>query len=593
MLAIGRMTFLLGISLSTTLLLTSTAEAQAQRTAPGPTAAPSPTPTAPLPSPTAVPGPPPQQPAAPVQAATEPSCAAEPNLLAKGNLKLTVSYAAATAWQPVGSEVQFTVTGAGMPSDDMKTAACFRWHRLDGKGDWRSTQLRVIKVDTGSSQPSVTFGARVPDDLQKDHPNFWDTGSTQKVVYTGLGLVPVADLHVVMTSTAAAWSRFESLQPVGITSITFSLILALLASLAAWLVFLGWGTLRNVKGGPILRVISSRNGVASLSQLQIMIWTFVIGAGVMYVMALSGSMIDIPATMLGLLGISGLAAVGAKIQAGASAPNQPSAPPGAVTGLSIVGAATNSSVVLNWTPPSGADPTFVYTVQYRNAGTMQWSTAASAVAAPPYAVTGLTPNTGYEFQVFAVNAKGAGPASQPLQVSTAAAAATPVGAPAQVTGLQAAAGPDPTSQMILTWALLPRPNAYTVQYRSVGTLAWATASGTADTPYTVTGLDSNTAYEFRVFAVTGGLAGMPSDLVTFRTAVRTPQWSDLVVTGDGSNEIDVTRVQMLLFTLIAAVFVTLKLIDSSQVPEIPAGILTLIGISNGVYLTAKYVPGPR
>lgn len=225
---------------------------------------------------------------------------------------------------------------------------------------------------------------------------------------------------------------------------------------------------------------------------------------------------------------------------------------------------------------------------------MQWFTAAPSVAAPPYAVTGLTPNTGYEFQIFAVNSKGSGPASPSLPVHTAAAPAPVPGAPGPIAALIAAAGPQPESQVHLTWPPpAPAPTSYTVQYRPTGTLAWATASSTATSPYDVTGLASGTTYEFQVFAVTAGVAGMPSPLTTHGTALRTPQWSDLVVTGNGTEEVDVTRVQMLLFTVIAAIFVTLKLVNGSQIPDIPPGILTLIGISNGVYLTAKYIPGPR
>ena len=56
---------------------------------------------------------------------------------------------------------------------------------------------------------------------------------------------------------------------------------------------------------------------------------------------------------------------------------------------------------------------------------------------------------------------------------------------------------------------------------------------------------------------------------------------------------DVTRVQMLLFTVIAAGFVLLQIGRESEIPEIPAGILVLMGISNGVYLTAKFIPPQR
>lgn len=70
-----------------------------------------------------------------------------------------------------------------------------------------------------------------------------------------------------------------------------------------------------------------------------------------------------------------------------------------------------------------------------------------------------------------------------------------------------------------------------------------------------------------------------------------PQWSDLIVneSQEGVREIDVARVQMLLFTLISASFVVVKVIAGYVIPEIPVGYLTLMGISNGVYVGSKVV----
>jgi hypothetical protein len=37
----------------------------------------------------------------------------------------------------------------------------------------------------------------------------------------------------------------------------------------------------------------------------------------------------------------------------------------------------------------------------------------------------------------------------------------------------------------------------------------------------------------------------------------------------------------------------LKVGSSNEIPVIPPGILTLMGISNGIYLTAKFIPNNR
>jgi len=45
--------------------------------------------------------------------------------------------------------------------------------------------------------------------------------------------------------------------------------------------------------------------------------------------------------------------------------------------------------------------------------------------------------------------------------------------------------------------------------------------------------------------------------------------ADLVIKPDGANEIDVTRVQMLFFTVVTAVFVAIKIVYSQTIPDIP------------------------
>jgi hypothetical protein len=65
---------------------------------------------------------------------------------------------------------------------------------------------------------------------------------------------------------------------------------------------------------------------------------------------------------------------------------------------------------------------------------------------------------------------------------------------------------------------------------------------------------------------------------------RSPKWIDLFQT---EGRPDLYKVQMALFTTLAAVFVTSKIYGTLEFPELPAGLLTLIGISNGVYLGSK------
>jgi hypothetical protein len=237
--------------------------------------------------------------------------------------------------------------------------------------------------------------------------------------YTGLSMVPLADFRVEAATTLGS---LDLIQPVGITSRSFAVITALLLVLIAWTALYIFGRERCVPGGkdPVLTVIASEDGHGSLSTLQIIMWSFVVGASAVYVMVLSGNLVEITEGTLVLLGISGIATLGNKLQGKETRPQDANPP---------------------------AD----------------------------------NPKT-----------KGAKPAAD-------------------------------------------------------------------------------------------------EDCVP--TAPRKPLWSDLIVNPQ-SSEIEPSRVQMLFFTVIVALFVALRVLTSGKIPEIPVGYLGLMGISNGVYLAAKFV-GPR
>jgi hypothetical protein len=130
---------------------------------------------------------------------------------------------------------------------------------------------------------------------------------------------------------------------------------------------------------------------------------------------------------------------------------------------------------------------------------------------------------------------------------------------------------------------------YAVQYRVHDSdEVWRDATkDVARTSFTVSGLRPGTFYDCRVIARNAFGNGPPSRGEHATTGPHVPRWSDLVYS---EGQIDVTRVQMLFFTVISAVFVGLKVLTSGEIPEIPSGYLVLMGISNGVYLTAKFVP---
>jgi hypothetical protein len=287
------------------------------------------------------------------------------------------------------------------------------------------------------------------------------------VVETALPLVPLADVRVLAIGedkTVAA----DVMTTIGITYPWAAILLAVATIVIVLVALTITAHLRLQHPGIkkalwFLRIISNPSGYASLSQLQIVLWTLIVAASAVYVMALSGDLIEITNGTLVLLGIAGVAALGAK----AHSESQSSA-------AKTAGAAAQQE----------ADRT-------------QIEAAKKA--------SGTNPAEVAEKQIAQKNEKDA------KEVATAAAA---------------------------------RATAF---------------------------------------------YNPPED--------QTPRWSDLIINetrkidGTPVREIDVTRFQMLLFTLITAAFVLMNVLTTYVIPEIPTGFITLMGISNGVYLGAKVAQG--
>jgi hypothetical protein len=50
---------------------------------------------------------------------------------------------------------------------------------------------------------------------------------------------------------------------------------------------------------------------------------------------------------------------------------------------------------------------------------------------------------------------------------------------------------------------------------------------------------------------------------------------------------------MLVFTVLAAIFVVVKIGDDGAIPNIPDSIILLMGLSNGVYVGGKFIGATR
>jgi len=520
---------------------------------------------------------------------TSPGCGdpIKPNPVANPNVSIALD--GNTAWQPRGGTVSVTVRGNGASLSGADVMVCFGW---PAKGWWTTTfperaRVSVAKFDTNS----VTYNVIVPPDLA------WAPASWR--YRTALWLVPLAAMRV-MVSGGPATPPVDAQLLVGITYPPLALLLAAATVAIAFVVFYAFARNRGVPGkGLLLWMISTPNGVASLSQAQIVLWTFLIGAAAVYVMALSGVLINISDSTLVLLGIAGVATVGAKLQDYRQRDQADGrmAVPGPVLNLDQVGTATDTEVRLAWAPPTSGGPVTHYVVEYRVAPVERaadhpvWSVVNEPIVVPHVTVLNLMPGTTYQFRVRAANSGGPGDPASTDQIPMLPPAQVAADAPGQIGGLYVAEAPT-IDEVKLAWSEPDgAPTSYVLQYREHDTVgAWVpVAPAPTRTQHAVTGLASGVRFDFRVAAVNAAGQGCWSAVVTSRT-LRDPQWSDLVVTGPGRGQVDVTRAQMLFFTLVAGLFVGLKVLTSYVIPEIPQGILLLMGISNGVYLTAKFIP---
>lgn len=169
----------------------------------------------------------------------------------------------------------------------------------------------------------------------------------------------------------------------------------------------------------------------------------------------------------------------------------------------------NGSVDLWWDPPEydGGSSITDYEYRYKESSSSNWNGWTSAGNAdeeyPEFSVTGLTNVTSYDFQVRARNAVGPGD-------HTATLTETPTAQrPDEPTGVSASAG-TAAGTIDLTWTAPDDGGSAITNYKVIHGIfqnnrwTWtktAISTGSTNTSYTVTGLQSGGLYRFRVRAV--------------------------------------------------------------------------------------------
>ena len=373
------------------------------------------------------------------------------------------------AWQPRGGTVAFTLKASqGTNLGAVKVLVCFGWKNAD----WMASEHLWV---TRTATDEVTYNAVVP----RLH------SAPSGVRRCGFWIVPLADMRVFAYQDDPA-TRIDVVRSVGITEPWIAALAAVVAVGAGLLMFWIFARERMVPGrGFLLWLISTRNGVASLSQLQIMLWTFVVGAAAVYVMALSGALIEITNGTLVLLGIAGLATLSSKLHnaqednKGPTAPSPTVAPPDPVSDIQLV-ASDEREIRVAWVAPATGGLTG-YTVEYAPAPAAggqptSWMAVREPIRYPHRTIFGLQPGTGYFVRVSAANAGGRGTGTVAGPFQTQPQANLPQGAPGPVAGLRVAAPPSRFA-VELAWASVARSTGYRVQFRPNDTdAAWEDAT---------------------------------------------------------------------------------------------------------------------
>jgi hypothetical protein len=222
-------------------------------------------------------------------------------------------------WQPPGGEIQFVIRSfVAIPADAL-VIVCFRWQRAHEQPDgYIASRPHHLDLQDGGRLLRVTV--MVPQNLRNPPSRFSGDGR-----YVGLWLVPLADVRIMVLSKDASTVVADVSHAIGVTNPFWALALALFTVLAAFVLLsiICHRRLRRTgiaKTGMLIRVITTPDGYASLSQLQIVLWTFVVAGSAVYVMVLSGELIQVTTGTLVLLGISGAVSVLSRWQDATQAP---------------------------------------------------------------------------------------------------------------------------------------------------------------------------------------------------------------------------------------------------------------------------------
>ncbi|MDW8157608.1 MAG: fibronectin type III domain-containing protein, partial [Bacteroidia bacterium] len=165
-------------------------------------------------------------------------------------------------------------------------------------------------------------------------------------------------------------------------------------------------------------------------------------------------------------------------------------------------APTCSTAAVSWQNLGGA----IYSARYRLVGSANWSQISNLLESSVI-LTGLQANAQYEIQVQSICNRQTSAWSSSTNFSTTV--CTPSVNCQTPEGIAIQAG---STSLQVSWLAVQGAVNYTIEYRLAGSTNWQMVSANSS-PFTITGLSSNTAYEVRIITnCSGGIQSSPSPI---------------------------------------------------------------------------------
>lgn len=205
-----------------------------------------------------------------------------------------------------------------------------------------------------------------------------------------------------------------------------------------------------------------------------------------------------------------------------SAPRSFTAQCSPITSLYTLYGASSTGLQLGW---AGQATGITYSIRWRVRNTPTWTGSATATT-NTYLLTGLTNATTYEWQVQPVCATS----TADWSASAFATALCDIPSPIPATGVG-------STSAVTNWNFITGGTQYELQWRAIASANWTSVNSLTASPYSLTGLQPSTLYEYRVRKLcTDGNSSAFSSPVSFSTlacgqmfTVKSGLWTDPTV----------------------------------------------------------------